>query len=230
MLPEKGGASTFTLFIADRLEQFGRPVTMNEWLDDILAEMPAAYATYCGQQYQAHAIQRRGSTPPLGRTTPPPEGWHVEGFDILNPKDRRQAVQHVLKQRIRSSRRSGTPWVIQHQDGTFSRDPEHHPRIVANGQAHYWTPETRASSRAESDAQVKIGNETGMRHLFTLLTLEERGVWLRHLADKFPKTRSAASRVVHRGQLDDLDLMVGDDPEKAAELLQSLLADWLDNR
>jgi hypothetical protein len=224
MLPEKGGASTFTLFMADRLEAFGRPVSLNEWIDDVAATMPTAYATYCGQQYQAQIIRQRHSALPRECTmSVAPEGWHVEWFSIHNPDHVRSAVRHVMRQRIRFQRRNARTWFVEHEDGTFSRSAVHHPRVVANGKAHRWTPETREVSKAESDAAVRTASESGMRAVWEAASLTERGVMLRYLADKIPVERAVSNRVVRQGRLRDLDKLVGDDPEQVMALLEQLL-------
>jgi hypothetical protein len=226
MVPEKGGAGAFTLFIADRLEQFDRPVTLDEWVDDVMESMPSALVTYCSQRYQGQLVQqRRRYSEEADRRAMTLVGYHVDSFDFRNAEHRRRAVRYTVSKRIKEARRwtTGRTWFVKHEDGTYSRDPDHHPRVYADGRAHYWSPETRAVSAEAHAAQVRVSEQSGMRRVWEHASTAERGVMLRHLANQIPTHRSSAARLVHQGRLRDLDQLTDGDPEQVFAVLKQLL-------
>jgi hypothetical protein len=225
MLPETGGASYFTLMVADRLDEVG-PVTLDELVDALYWQpgLPWAWITQRHQQELArHGAGRGTANPNAVPPTPDPAlGWHVAGYDVTDAKTRRKALKQCAGRVISNAKRGppvGRPWVLEDPDGRFRRNPDHHPRVRSGGVYHDWSPTTRAAAEARSHAAVKAINQASHDRQIAQLTLPERATLLRMLAAKLPVDRLASARMTRSALRRELEERVGTDPEEALRLL-----------
>jgi hypothetical protein len=224
MLPETGGANSFTLRVADRLEALGRPATFDELIDDIArtVDLPWAWIT---QRHQAELARCRAQRPlaatgASGRFFDPALGWHVEGYDVNDRATKRAALSYCVRKVLSNTLRHKGSWAIRDPDGRWRRNPDAHPKVHANGKRHAWDPETRAASQAEHAAIVQAVNVATIDQGAERLTLGQRATVVRYLAGKLPADRRAAASQVVRTTIRDLDRVYADaTPEQFLELL-----------
>jgi hypothetical protein len=230
MLPESGGASAFTLLVADRLQDLGRPVTLDE-LVDAVARASSVPWSWIHQRYQQHKATQNSHRTPEGITDRPviPSGfdpvlgWHVDGYDPGDPATRRAALRYCVAKVISNGKRTVKhhPWAIVDDDKRIRRNPDAHPRVYANGKMHDWDPATRASSEAEGAAAVKTINEASIDRRMQRFTVEQRATILRHLAGKLPSDRRAWTSGAVRGVMADIDRVHADaSPDVIFELIR----------
>jgi hypothetical protein len=222
MLPETGGASYFTLMVADRLDEVG-PVTLNE-LVDALYRQPGLPWAWITQRHQAKLIaagRRRVRDETVTRRPSgfdPALGWHLPGYDVKDPATKRRALRSCVAKVVSNGKRYRR-WVLQDPDGRIRRNPDEHPRVRSEGAYHEWSPATRAAAEARSDAAVQAINEASHDRQIAQLTLPERATLLRMLAAKLPVDASAAAKMTRSALRRELEEKAEADPEEALRLL-----------
>jgi hypothetical protein len=224
MLPETGGASYFTLMVADRLDEVG-PVTFDQ-LVDALYRQPGLPWAWITQSHQAQVAGRQlraenKAAAPRSSVFDPALGWHLPGYDVKDPVTRRRALRFCVSRVVSNGKRGKQHrrWILEDPDGRIRRNPDEHPRVRSEGAYHDWSPTTRAAAEARSDAAVQVINEASHDRQVAQLTLPERAVLLRMLAAMLPADRSAAARMTRSALRRELEETAGTDPEEALRLL-----------
>lgn len=234
MLRERPGASSFTRLLADCLEEFGRPATLDE-IVDAMYDRRIGW-TWVGQLYQAnlYRIERNELT----KLTQPQVslvahgsydhalGYRWDLFDINRPADRRKALRYVVAKQLRNSafngqRAKGRAWVIR-MGQYYWRNPDVHPRVLGDNGWVDWDDQTRQAEAEKHAEAMRAIDRNRVRRQLGDLNDEMLGAVLRRLASKIPTTKSAGGRA--RAFLVEIDRAVGDDPAAAIAMIAELVA------